>query len=124
MEEKAKVMSQYEKKGIPQTQLLSVMDYGKGLFNMSILEAQNVVDYKVTQISLNLNQLDYRDMLNFHDQVIVILHRDVEKTHVSKTNLQHNLDKVEKQLKQERIVVKSKHNEVKEYEHKIIHLGR
>jgi len=62
-------------------------------------------------------------MLKFHDQVIGILQRDVEKTRVSEKKLQYKLDKVEKKLKQEKTIVKAKHNKVKEYEHKIIHLG-
>jgi len=114
-------MPENKKKDMPQTQLYSMLDYGKGLFNMSIPEAQNsnlksMTYYKATQISLNLNQLDYRDMLKFHDKVTKILHKDVERTHVSEKKLQDKLDEVEKQLKQERTMVKAKNNKIKEYE--------
>lgn len=84
---------------------------------------KSLADYKVTQISLNLNQIDCRDILKFHGQVTRILHMYVEKTHVSENNVHNKLDKVEKQLKQEKTLVKAKHNKVKEYEKKNIHLG-
>jgi len=49
-----------------------------------------------------------KDKMELHKKVLDVLHRDVTKTHANVKKLQDALGKVEKQLRQEKVITRAR----------------
>jgi len=112
----------------PKNKLISVMDYQRGQFKVAMLESQvaqakSAANYKATQIILNVDDMQYEDMVNLHQQVTNMLHRGVAKAHLGTKKLREALEKTEKQLKAERVLLQAKAKRVREMEQKFMSLA-
>jgi len=87
-----------------------------------VARVKSVVDYKTTQIILNVDELHYEDMINLHLQVTNMLHKGVTKANLDAKNLKEALENKKKQVKIERAMVQSRAKRVRELEKKIIQL--
>lgn len=93
------------------------------MLKSQVAQAKSVVDYKSTQIILNVDDLHYEDMINLHLQVINMLHRGVAKDNLDAKKLREALDKTKKYVKIERAMVQSRAKRVRDLEQNIIQLG-
>lgn len=59
-------------------------------------QAKSIVDYKATQIILNVDDLHYEDMINLHLQATHIFHRGVVKDNLDAKKFRETLDKKKK----------------------------
>lgn len=127
-QEKNKMLQDIQLPEYFKSKLISVLDYQKCQFKVSMLESQvaqakSSADYKATQIILNVDDLHYEYMINMHLQVTNMLHRGVAKANLDAKKLREALDKTEKKVKIERAMVHSREKRVKELEHNIVQLG-
>jgi len=72
-----------------------------------VAQAKYVADYKSIEIILNVDDLNYEDMINLNLYVTNMLHRAVAKANLDSKKLKEALDKMEKQVKIERARVRS-----------------
>ena len=71
-----------------------------------------------------MDQIHFTDKVNFNKVAIDILHRNVSRTQAGANKMLDALFEMEKQLKHERVITRSRYLRVKEMEQKVLHIGK
>ena len=71
-----------------------------------------------------MDQIHFIDKVHFNKVAIDILHRNVSRTQSGANKMQDALFEMEKQLKHERVITRSRYLRVKEMEQKVLQLGK
>ena len=71
-----------------------------------------------------MDQIHFTDNVHFNKVATNILHRNVSRTQVGANKMQDALFEMEKQLKHERVITRSRYLRVKEMEQKVLQLGK
>ena len=67
-----------------------------------------------------MDQIHFIDKVHFNKVVTDILHRNVSRTQAGANKMQDALFEMEKQLKHERVITRSRYLRVKEMEQKVL----
>ena len=76
-------------------------------------EEELVEDYRVTQMVLEMDQLQYADKVYIHKKYNESLYRDGFIHIVTAKNLQSHVERLEKLLKHEKTIVKSRYGRIR-----------
>ncbi len=67
----------------------------------------------MTELSVDMNQIHYRDIINFHQQVVNMIHMDLDLQHTTTKKLQDSLTKITTQYRLEKVVTQARNVKLK-----------
>ena len=111
-----------------QPRLLSIVDFRDGTFNMAILhpkskQVKSSKDFKATQLNFNMNEMHVLDKVDLHRKMGEMVSKDLIQSTTSLNKLQVQLEKVQKQLRIQRIKNRERQTKINDLEQMIIKLG-
>jgi hypothetical protein len=101
--------------------MISVVDYEKGRLNIAVMEPKD--HKKVTNISIDLNNVHPLDKFDLHRQTAEMINKDAMIANLGIKKLQAINDKLKTQLKNEKLATRTRQIRVEELEQWIIELG-
>lgn len=80
-------------------------------------------NYKATEINVDLDAFSPTDKMEWHRKTYEIIFRYVLRSTMHVNKLQNTVNKIERQLKHEKVVTKAKQLRISELEQKVVELG-
>jgi len=81
--------------------------------NLALLEPKTqiiktIINYKVSKFPFHLNAINLVDKIDFHRQIGEMIYRDAMQSSLGMKSLQNMVDKIQKQLKNKKLVNRTK----------------
>jgi hypothetical protein len=104
---KEKLYSQMSHEGLEPPKLLTLVNYDKGIFDMTILQLKvgnieaniRAHEYETTKVKFDLDKMLIIDKIEWHKQIGNVVSRDLIHTTTNVKNLRGMTTKLENQLK-------------------------
>ena len=81
-------------------------------------------DYQATEVSIDMNQIHYKDLMKLHQQSTNILYRDMNLQHATTDKLHKSLENLTNQYRLEKVVTQARNVKVKVLEKALIDLSK
>jgi hypothetical protein len=102
--------------------MISTIDYEKGSLNIAVMESKE--HKKLTNISIDMNNVHPLDTFDFHKHIVEMINKDAMIANLGINKLQSIIAKIRTQLKNEKLVTRTKQIRVDDLEQWIIELGK
>ena len=77
----------------------------------------------MTEVKIQMDKVNIPDKILFHDQTNEMLYYDLLHMSLNKNKFENKVDRLEKQLKKEKVMSRSWQTQVKTYENELIAVG-
>jgi hypothetical protein len=109
----------------------SAFDMESGQLRMALLQSTkpkgeavtSEADYKATEVSIDMNQIHYKDLMKLHQQSANVLYRDLDLQHATTHKLRKSLENVTTQYRLEKVVTQAKNVKIKVLEKALLELS-
>lgn len=80
-------------------------------------------NYQATEVSIDMNQIHYKDLIKLHQQSANVLYRDLDLEHATTHKLRKSLESVTTQYRLEKVVTQAKNVKIKVLEKALLELS-
>lgn len=80
-------------------------------------------DYRATKVSIDMNQIHYKDLIKLHQQSINVLYRDLDLQHTTTHKLRKSLESITTYYRLEKVVTQAKNVKIRVLEKALLELS-